>query len=95
MYEKKRFTGEITITDFLNQYFDRGKILQKCRECSGFAKTWSCPEFDFAPEDYWRRFSSYQIICDRVSMEGVKSPREAEERLYSEKPAFNREMLKV
>ena len=28
-------------------------------------------------------------------MKGVKSPREAEERLYSEKPAFNREMLQL
>lgn len=95
MYEKRRFTGEISIADFLNQYFDKERILQKCRECSGFAKTWSCPEFDFAPEDYWKQFSTYQVICDQISMEGVTSPREAEERLYSEKPAFNREMLEL
>lgn len=93
MYEKERFVKEISMDQFLDRYFDGERILQKCRECSGFAKTWSCPEFDFAPKDYWKQFSVYRVICDRISMKGVTSPREAEERLYREKPIFNGEML--
>lgn len=95
MYQKQRFIKEITINDFLSRYFDGERILQKCRECPGFSKTWSCPEFDFAPQDYWKQFSVYQVICEKISMAGVKSPREAEERLYLEKPIFNREMLEL
>lgn len=94
MYKKERFVKEITIETFLEQYFDGERILQKCRECPGFAKTWSCPEFNFAPEDYWKRFSIYQVICDRISMDGAESPQEAQQRLlYKEKPVFNREIL--
>lgn len=95
MYEKERFTEKIAIEDFMNRYFDEERFLKKCRECPGFSKTWACPQFDFAPEDYWKQFSVYQIICDRISMEGVKSPEEAKERLFREKPFFNKEMLKL
>lgn len=93
MYKKERFTKELEIDDFLRLYFDPAVTLEKCRACSGFAKTWSCPDFDFDVKAYWKQFSAYQVIVDRVYMEGAASPKEAEERLAREKPVFNAEML--
>ncbi len=93
MYKKERFTKELQIDKFVKMYFDPELTLQKCRTCTGYAKTWSCPDFDFNVRNYWRQFSAYRVIVDRVSMEGVASPKEAEERLAYEKPIFNRQML--
>ncbi len=92
-YKIERFTAEIRIEHFMEKFFEGETVLQKCRECSGFAQTWSCPDFDFDTADYWRRFNTYQVICDRISMEGVQSPEEAQQRLFAEKPRFNEEML--
>jgi len=93
MYKIERFTAEIGIDEFIKKYYQGEKILQKCRECSGFAKAWSCPDFDFDTEEYWKQFDVYEVICDKISMEGVQTPQEAEQRLYKEKPRFNKEML--
>lgn len=89
----ERFTKDISIEDFMDTYYDGPTILQKCRECPGFATTWSCPEFDFDTAQYWLRFKTYRVICDRIAMSGVTTPMEAEGRLYARKPVFNREML--
>ncbi len=93
MYKIERFTKDIPISEFMEKYFEGEVVLQKCRECSGFAKTWSCPDFDFSTADYWQKYAVYRIICDRISMEGIDSPEAAEQRLYAEKPRFNKEML--
>lgn len=94
-YKIERFTAEIKIKHFIEEYFEGKIILQKCRECSGFAKTWSCPDFDFDTANYWRKFNTYQVICDRISMEDLQNPEEAQQRLYSEKSRFNKEMLSL
>ena len=93
MYKIERFTKDISISEFMKKYFEGEVVLQKCRECSGFAKTWSCPNFDFSTADYWQKYTTYRVICDRIRMEDIDSPEAAEQRLYTEKPRFNKEML--
>lgn len=92
-YEVKRFETVVTIKEMLESYYDYERTLAKCRACPGFATTWSCPEFDFRPEDYWKQFSRLHLITDRITNDGVRSPAEAQERLAAEKIRYNAEML--
>ena len=92
-YEVKRFETVVTIKEMLEKYYDYGRTLVKCRACPGFATTWSCPEFDFHPDDYWNQFSRLHLIVDRISNEGLLSPKDAQERLMAEKSLYNADML--
>ena len=54
MSKIQRFETHIPIDELMNQYFDFELTHSKCRQCSGYQKTWSCPAFDFEPADFWR-----------------------------------------
>lgn len=92
-YQKQRFETYIGIGEMLEKYFDYKATSAKCRACPGFASTWSCPEFDFSPEDYWKDFLLFHLIVEKVYNQGSCSPDEAQERLSIEKALFNAKML--
>ena len=92
-YQIDRFEKDIPVSVLLEKYFDYETTLDCCRNCSCFASTWSCPEFDFDVRDYWESFQTYHIIVDRVSNEGTSSQEEAESRLLREKTRYDSEML--
>ncbi len=93
MSQRERFTAEISTDEFIEKYFRGDEVLEKCRECPSFSKTWSCPAFDFDPIDYWRSFNTYKVICDRLFLCGADTPEEAEKILCREKSLFDGEML--
>lgn len=92
-YNKERFETYVDTMEMLEKYFDPEVTLNKCRECSGFAKTWSCPDFDFDVKDFWKDFTRFHFIVDRVSSEGVSNVSEAQQRLFDEKRLYDEEML--
>ena len=94
-YKVDRFETLIPIEELLRDYFDFSDTLSKCRECSGYGKTWSCPELDFDPEEFLRRFSTFRLIVDRVFNDGTASPAEAEERLFAEKRRYDKDMREI
>lgn len=95
MYEKQRFEADIEIKEMIEKYFHPASTLAKCRACPGFASTWSCPEFDFDPLDFWKQFSKFHLIVDKVSNEGTASAADAQARLSAEKIYYDAEMLSL
>ena len=96
MAEKKEsFKIELTVDEFLSNYFDPELTDSRCRACSGYAQTWSCPGFDFSLRDYWKQFSTYTIYVERLYTGDAATAEEAEEKLHREKPVFNKKMLEL
>lgn len=95
MYKIERFETYIPIAELMGMYFDFQLTHAKCRQCPGYRKTWSCPDFDFDPIDFWKCFSKLRLIVDRVSNAALSSAEEAQNRLFSEKKRFDKEMREL
>ncbi len=91
-YNVSRYEMDMSIEELLGDYWDYEFTLSKCRDCSGFGKTWSCPEFDFDPSDFFRRYSSFHLVVDKVDNAGTASMEEAVDRLLLEKRSFDKDM---
>ena len=94
-YKVERHEAYIAIDELMRDYFDFGITHSKCQECSGYKKTWACPNFDFEPEAFLRSFSGLNLIVDRVYNSGAETACIAQERLFSEKKRFDREMREL
>lgn len=92
-YKKERFETVLSVDDMMKKYYDYKTTYEKCSRCTGFGLTWSCPDLSFDPRDFWRRYTSFRFIVDRVSNEGAPGPKEAQERLFAEKKIFDAQML--
>ena len=95
VYEKKRFETILSVDELIEKYYDFSTTFRKCSQCPGFAGTWSCPDFTFDPLEYWKQFTHFHFIVDRVSNEGATTPREAQDRLFAEKKVYDKEMLEL
>lgn len=91
----ERFETVISVHELLENYFDFQLTHSKCRQCSGYKKTLSCPDFDFEPIVFWQSFSKLHLIVDRVSCASAKNPEEAQHRLSTEKARFDAEMREL
>ena len=72
-YQKQRFEARIATEELIEKYFDPAVTLAKCRACRGFALHLVLPDFDFDPLDFWKGFSRFHLIVDRISNEGAAS----------------------
>lgn len=95
MYKKERFETVLSLEELMGEYYDLQLTAEKCRQCTGYRKTWSCPEFHFNPTDFLKGFSTFRFIVDRVSNQGARTPEEAQNRLFYEKSFFDREMREL
>lgn len=93
--QKEQFRIELTVEQFLKDYFEPEMTAARCRACSGFGKTWACPDFAFAPQDFWERFTTYTVLVERLWVADSADAEEAQERLQREKKGFNRRMLEL
>lgn len=65
-YAVQRLTSRpIPVDVFLERWVDVPRFLSCCRQCGNYGERWSCPPYDFQPEDWWRRF-------DHIVLEGRK-----------------------
>ena len=92
-YSVTRFEKELSIDELLSTYFDFEKTHKLCSACSGYAQTWACPPFDFEPEDFFRQYSVFRLIVDRIDNAGAADVDEAQQRLFTEKDRYDQEML--
>ncbi|MGC2873321.1 DUF2284 domain-containing protein [Ihubacter sp. mB4P-1] len=91
----ERFETTIPVSELLEQYFDFTLTHSKCSQCPGYQKTWSCPDFDFDPADFWSQFSQFHLIVDRVSCASAPTAEDAQNWLFVEKTRFDAEMRQL
>ena len=69
MYTIEKHEAEISVKDYMEQYVNVAEFLECCKVCPNYDKVWSCPSYDFNPEDYWKKYNTlmakgYKIIFD-------------------------------
>lgn len=86
--------AEIDINSFLEKYADTERFLKSCSQCPNFNKRWSCPEYDFDAEAYWRSFAALEIYAEQLFTEG-KSAGQAYGEYALKKRELDEKLLKM
>lgn len=63
MFEVQQLTADINVNEFYEKYVDIEKFEDLCKDCENYGKNWSCPPFDFNPEEIWKSFNKLKIIA--------------------------------
>ncbi len=66
MYQTRRYLAEISIAKYLEEYIDIPQFLQLCKACPNYNRKWSCPPYDFKPEDYWNKYAKMHVIGTKI-----------------------------
>lgn len=62
----ERFENTVSVEEYVDRCVDVEQFLQCCKDCHNYNKIWSCPPYDFRPEDYWRRYTTFRIIGIKI-----------------------------
>lgn len=62
--EKKECT--ISVPEYVENYVNVEEFLEYCKECKNYDKVWSCPSYDFNPEDYWKDYKEFVVIARKI-----------------------------
>ena len=72
---------EVPLAEYRSQCVDVPKFLGYCAACPNYGGTWSCPPFDFDPQEIWDRYGRILLRVVKVPVpaelrEKVLSPQE-------------------
>lgn len=62
----ERFENTVSVEEYVDRCVDVEQFLRCCKECHNYNKIWSCPPYDFHPEDYWRQYKTFRIIGIKI-----------------------------
>ena len=73
MYTLKRFQKKVSVEEYIKGYVNVAEFLEYCRQCPNYDKVWSCPGHDFDPEEYWRAYSSLNLLGYKINFDGTET----------------------
>lgn len=77
-YKTERYEASVPVEEYMEACVDVPTFLECCKACGNYDKVWSCPSYDFDPEDYWRRYRTLQLIGTKICF-----PEEMTKRSYT------------
>lgn len=78
MYRTEDFTEKLKMEDYNNNYVNSEGFLEYCQKHLGYDPVWSCPQYDFDPDEYGREFKYFHIIGTRIIFEPTAGREERE-----------------
>ncbi len=60
------YQHEVLVIDFVETCVDIPKFLLCCEKCPNYRKCWSCPPFDFSPENIWEQFKTLVLFGKKI-----------------------------
>lgn len=63
------FEKTIKVKDYIEGYVNVEEFLEYCKACENYDCKWSCPSYDFDPEDYWNRFDTLYVEGKKIILE--------------------------
>ncbi|MBR5229819.1 MAG: DUF2284 domain-containing protein [Firmicutes bacterium] len=79
MYTLEKFEKEIEIPLYITHYVNVEEFLRFCKACPNYDKLWSCPSYDFNPEEYWKKFSTLLVFGYKINfVPGITEKRSME-----------------
>lgn len=61
-----RKEASIEVPAFLEGYVDVPTFLEACKNCHNYGNLWSCPPYDFNPEDFWKRYETLFLLASQI-----------------------------
>ena len=75
-YTTETMYAECDMKLFVSHYVDVPRFLECCRQCPNYDKKWSCPNFNFEQNEYWKQFDYIKLFGVKMtldpSMHGMK-----------------------
>jgi len=69
MYRLEEYKNMTTIENYLKNYVDVEDFLIFCKACGCYGQVWSCPPYDFDPEEYWKKYRYIYIIGTKMTFD--------------------------
>lgn len=63
------FENTIKVDEYIEKYVNVAEFLEYCKECGNYGKKWSCPEYDFDPLDYWKKYDELHVVGKKMILE--------------------------
>ncbi|MDO4545764.1 MAG: DUF2284 domain-containing protein [Bacillota bacterium] len=71
MYTTERYEATIPVKDYFARYVNIEEFVKRCRECSSYENTWSCPPFDFDVPEYWQSHELLELTAIKIIFDDV------------------------
>jgi len=79
MYTIEKSEKTIKVEEYIKDYVNVEEFLGYCKQCKNYDTVWSCPSYDFNPEDYWRQYDELLVVARKIIFgEGVDIPKSYE-----------------
>lgn len=66
MYKTEKLYGKMEMEKYINEYVNIEEFIEYCKECEGYNKIWSCPDYDFNAKGYWEKFDYIHILGNKI-----------------------------
>ena len=66
MYTIERSEKTIKVNEYIEGYVNVEEFLEYCKECRNYEAVWSCPSYDFSPEDYWKEYDEFLVVARKI-----------------------------
>ena len=95
MYTLEKFEKSILVAEYLRDYINVQEFLDYCRRCPNFDKVWSCPSYDFDPEEYWKAYSSLNLLAYKIIFDGTETEERSLEIMAEVKEKITAELFEM
>ena len=65
-YFAEDFTRTVPAEYYINNFRDREKFLESCRECGNYGRSWGCPPFDFDTDALLAQYSKVLLVATKI-----------------------------
>lgn len=65
-YHTETYEAEVPVKEYVETCVNVEEFLECCKACPNYNTSWSCPPFDFSPEDYWNRYSVLYLRARKI-----------------------------
>ncbi len=66
MYTVERMSHDISVEEYMTKYVNVEQFLECCKECPNYNHVWSCPSYNFNPEDFWREYKNLHLVARKI-----------------------------
>lgn len=66
MYTIEKHQRDISVKEYVRDYVNVAEFLEYCKACPNYNSVWSCPPYDFDPEDFWNEFSELHVVARKI-----------------------------
>lgn len=95
MYKIEKSECNISVEEYVRDYVNVVEFVEYCKACPNYESVWSCPSYDFDPEEYWKQFESLYITARKIIFDGDITEEESRKILYAAKDDMGKELYEL